>query len=181
MLTEAYPFGLRDVKITPFTNENTEAAGALIDLPAARTMTFTDAESFTQLRGDDGVVRTRGSGPTGAWELEGGGYKPEVIKTIFGHTLTETGTTPSQIKKLRRHKDDVRPYFKAEGQAMSDSGGDVHVVLFRCRATSDFEGSFKDGEWFITGASGEMFPSLAVGTLGALYDIIQNETATAIA
>lgn len=179
-LDVAYPFGIRDVKITPITNLVTEALGTPIDLPAIRTLSFTEAESYTELRGDDKVITSRGSGPGVAWELEAGGYKPVVVKAIFGGTLTETGTTPAQISKLQKKATDSRPFFRAEGQSMSDNGGDVHVVLYRCRATGDFEGNFSDGEWFLTGASGTAFPSQAVATLDALYDIIWNETITAI-
>lgn len=179
-LDVAYPFGMRDIKITPITNLVTEALGTAIDLPAARVLTFTEAEEYTTLRGDDKNITTRGNGATIQWELEGGGYKPAVVRAIYGGTLTDTGTTPNQISRLRKLATDARPFFKAEGQAMSDNGGDVHVVLFRCRATGDFEGSFQDGEWFLTNASGEAFPSQAVATLDALYDIVYNETVTAI-
>lgn len=180
-LDTAYPFGMRDIKITPITDLVLETLGTPIDLPAARTMTFTEAEEFTTLRGDDKNITTRGSGASIEWEMESGGYKPAAVKAIYGGTLTESGTTPSQVSKIRKLATDARPFFKAEGQAISDNGGDVHVVLFRCRATGDFEGSFSDGEWYLTNASGEAFPSQAAATLDALYDIIYNETATAIA
>ena len=45
-LGTAYPFGLRDVKLTPFTDETTEALGTAVDLPASRTLSFTEAEDF---------------------------------------------------------------------------------------------------------------------------------------
>lgn len=180
-LDTAYPFGMRDIKITPITNLITEALGTAIDLPAARTMSFSEAESFTVLRGDDKDITTRGSGASVNWELEGGGYKPTAVKAIYGGTITDSGTTPAQISKLRKLATDARPFFKAEGQAMSDTGGDVHVVLFRCRATGDFDGEFADGQWFLTSASGQAFPSVAAGSVDALYDIIYNETITPIA
>lgn len=181
----AYPFGMRDIKITPITNPGTEAYGTAVDLPAARTLSFTEAESYTELRGDDSRITSRGSGPNVSWELEAGGYSAAAVKAIYGQALTETGVTPNQISRLRRTALDSRPFFKAEGQAMSDSGGDFHVVLYRCRATGDFEGNLSDGEWFLTNASGEAFPSVlaspgGVAGTSVLYDIIQNETVTAI-
>lgn len=176
----AYPFGMRDIKLTPITNASTETLGTAVDLPAARTLSFSEAESFTKLRGDDKTITTRGTGPEISWELEAGGYSYAAVKVLFGQDLTETGTTPAQIAKLRRLATHSRPFFKAEGQAMSDNGGDVHAVLFRCRATGDFEVNFSDGEWFLTGASGEAFPSQNAATTDALYDLIQNETVTAI-
>lgn len=179
-LGTAYPFGMRDIKITPITNASSETLGTPIDLPAARTLTFTESESFEELRGDDKVITARGTGPAVEWELEAGGYTPAAVAAIYGGTLVETGVTPSQISTLSKKANDVRPFFKAEGQAISDSGGDVHVVLYRCRATGDFEGEFSDGSWFLTGASGSAFPSQAAASLDALYDIVYNETVTAI-
>lgn len=179
-LGTAYPFGMRDIKITPFTSAATETLGTPIDLPAARTLSFTEAESFEELRGDDKVITARGTGPGVEWELEAGGYTPAVVAAIYGGTLEETGVTPAQVSTLQKKATDSRPFFKAEGQAISDNGGDVHVVLYRCRATGDFEGEFADGSWFLTNASGSAFPSQAAATEDVLYDIVYNETETAI-
>lgn len=178
-LGTAYPFGMRHCRISPITTIDPEAYGTSLKLPASRVLTWTEAESFEKLRGDDKVQVMRGSGPEGSWELEGGGYSADIVKTMYGGTLTDSGTTPAQKRLLKKNAYDARPYFKVEGQAMSDNGGDVHVILFRCRATGDFTGSFKDGEWFLTGASGEMLPSLATANLDDLYHIIYNETAIA--
>lgn len=177
----AYPFGMRQIVLTPITSEATETLGTPIKLPAARTLSFTEAESFETLRGDDQNVTTRGTGPSVSWELEGGGYKAEAVAAIYGGTVAETGITPNLKNTLTKKSTDQRPWFKAEGRAITGSTGDVHVVLYKCKATGDFEGSFSDGEWFLTVASGEAFPSQAAGTEDVLYDIVYNETATAIA
>ena len=55
LTTTPLPYGLRDVKITPYTNSTT--LGTPIDLPNSRTFAFTEAEDFEELRGDDKVVR----------------------------------------------------------------------------------------------------------------------------
>jgi len=180
-LTTAYPFGLRDVKLSSFTNATTETpATPTIDLPAARVFTFTEAEEYETLTGDDKTITTRGKGATLTWELEGGGYSADVVKLIVGGTLTDGGTAPAQTRKLRKLATDSRPFFKVEGQSMSDNGGDVHGVIYRCRATGDFEMHFEQGTWFLTNISGEAFPSLAATTVDALYEITYNETITAI-
>lgn len=177
----ALPFGIRDIKITPYTDATaTVLAGASIDLPYARTLTFTETEDFEELRGDDSLVAVHGAGPQISWELEAGGYSPEAVKAMYGGTLTTTGSTPNQIKRLRKLRTDLRPYFKLEGQSYSDSGGDVHVVLWRCKATDDLSGEYADGQFFLTGASGSGLACLIAGPdLGVLWDVVQNETATA--
>lgn len=175
------PFGLRDVKITPYTDATaTVLAGSSIDLPNSRTFSFAEVEEFEDLRGDDSLVASHGSGPNVEWELEGGGVGFEVVAAMYGGTVSTTGSTPNQVKTLRKLVTDVRPYFKAEGQAISDSGGDFHIVVYRCKATDNLTGELGDGQFFLTGASGKGFKSLVPATLDRVWDFVQNETAVAI-
>ena len=170
----ALPYGLRDVQLFPLTGE---VAGAGVDLPVSRTFSFTASEEFEELRGDDAVVAIRGKGEKVEWEIEAGGISLEAVKTMYGGTITESGTTPNLSRRWRKYSTDTRPYFKVEGQSISDSGGDFHTILYRCRATDSLSGSQADGQWYITGAKGQ-----AIGRRSdnLLFDMIQNETATAI-
>lgn len=176
------PFGLRDVKITPYTDATATAlAGASIDLPNGRTFSFAETEDYTDLRGDDSLVATHGNGPSVKWSLEGGGVSLEAVQAMYGGTITTSGSAPNRIKKLRKSKTDIRPYFKVEGQMISDSGGDLHAVVWRCKATDDLSGEFGDGQFFLTGASGVGLPCLIAGAdLNAVWDFVQNETAATI-
>lgn len=176
----AYPYGLRDLELWPITAVATETLGTLLDIPASRVFSFTESEEYTTLRGDDKNITTRGKGAEGQWELEAGGVSFDVLKAIVGGTLTDSGTTPSQKRVLRKKATDQRPWFKIEGQVIGDTG-DVHGICYRCRCTSDVKYEFKDGEWFLTNCSGVILPSLAVATADALYDLVFNETATVIA
>lgn len=171
------PFGLRDVKIKPMA-AGTETPGTAVDLPNSRTFSFSETSDSEELRGDDGVVAVHDLGSGVDWELESGGVPLEAIVAMYGGTITSTGVTPNQIKKYDKLDTDQRPYFQAEGQAMSDSGGDFHVVLYKCKATGELSGTLEDGSFWLTGASGR-----AIGRTSdrKLYSLVQNETATAIA
>lgn len=174
------PFGLREVKITPYTDLSaTVLAGASIKLPNSRTFSFTESEEFEDLRGDDSLVATHGGGPVVNWELEAGGYSLEAVAAIFGGTVTTSGSAPNRIKRLRKLKTDQRPYFLAKGRAISDSGGDTHMVVWRCKATGDLSGEFADGQFWLTGASGIGMPCLIAGLdVDTCWDFIQNESLT---
>lgn len=175
------PYGLRDVKITPYTDATaTVLAGSSIDLPNSQTFTWTESEDFEELRGDDALQATHGKGPQLDWDLESGGISMEAYAAIAGGTVTTTGTTPNQIKTFRKLITDQRPYFKVEGQAISDSGGDFHTVIYRAKASGDLNGELKDGAFMIPGASGAGLGSKVPATLDRLYDFVQNETATSI-
>jgi len=180
LTTHPLPYGLRDVKITPYTDAAATTLGTSVDLPVGRTFSFSEAEEFTELRGDDKVVATRGQGSTVEFELESGGISLDAWKVLSGGTLTTTGTAPAQSKKLSKKSTDARPYFKVEGQVISDSGGDVHCVLPKCKVTDSLEGEFSDGEFMLTNASGTAIGSTLTGQEDVVYEMTQNETAVAI-
>lgn len=177
-LQHPLPFGLRDVKLSPETTPGTYGAG--VDLPVARTLSFTDSEEFEELQGDDETVASHGAGPTVEWELESGGLPFEAFKIMAGGTIVSSGVTPAEIKTYSKLTTDARPYFKAEGQAISDSGGDVHGILYRCKADGDLEGEFGQGAFFLTSASGHAYGHTGAGDK-KLYEFVQNEQAIAIA
>ena len=175
------PFGLREVKVTPYTDMAATTLGTPVKLPNSRTFSFAEVEEFEDLRGDDKLVATHGSGAQVEWELEGGGVSLEAVKAMYGgQTITETGVAPNRVKTLRKLTTDQRPYFKVEGRAMSDSGGDFHIVVWKCKATDNLEGELADGQFFLTGASGVGLASTLPASLDAVWDFIQNEAAAGV-
>jgi hypothetical protein len=168
------PYGLRDVAIAALDASDTIVSW--VDLPASQTFSFSETEEYTELRGDDRVVAIRGKGPKVEWELDAGGISFEAYAVLAGGTYTESGTTPASVATILKKVTDSRPYFTVEGQAISDSGGDFHVTLFKCRASSTIEGSLTDGEFWVTKASGD-----AIGNAAEeLYEFVNNETSVAI-
>lgn len=179
--TTPLPYGIRDIKLTAYS----DAAGLTlsnnsVDLPNARTLSFSDTEEFNELRGDDRVVATHGNGTSCEWELESGGLPFEAFKIMAGGTISETGSSPTQKKVFAKKVTDQRPYFKIEGQAISDSGGDVHVELHRCKATGELSGEFADGEFFLTSASGVALAVPSGPLEDEIYRFVYNETITPI-
>jgi hypothetical protein len=169
----ALPFGVRDCKVYPIDATGTVGTG--VDLPAIQTLAFSETEDSTELRGDDTVVATHGSGATGTWSLEAGGISLEAYVVMVGGTLTTTGATPNIKKTVSKLTTQSRPYFKVEGQAISDSGGDVHIIIFKCKADGDVGGEFADNAFYVTSLSGK---SIGDAT-NKLYEIDNNETAVA--
>jgi len=172
------PFGLRDVKLTPINADGTLDSANKQDLPAARVFKFKETEDFETLEGDDTTIASHGKGPLIEWELEGGGISFAAWRVMAGGTITNTGTTPAQSRKFSKKTTDARPYFQVEGQAISDSGGDFHGVVYRCKADGDLEAGNENGNFTLTKASGKGYGDL---TTGELYDFVHNETVTPIA
>lgn len=166
------PFGLNDVKLFPLVSDT---PGTGVDLPGSRTFSFSEEIESEELRGDDNLLAVHDQAPTGTWDLESGGVPFEAIKTMFGGVIVESGTTPNIKKTYNKRGGDARPYFMAVGRAISDSGGDFHLVVFKCKATGELSGEMSDGSFWLTGASGVALPR---GTNQDLYEFVQNETAT---
>jgi hypothetical protein len=176
----ALPYGLRDVRLTPYTDASALVLAATgIDLPNAQTFTFSDNENFEDLRGDDHTVTSHGNGSEVDWELGAGGLSFEAWQAMNGGTVTTTGVTPNQIKKYSKNITDQRPSFRIEGQSISDSGGDLHALIYRCKATGELTGSLEDGKFWITDAKGKGYANYA-SPVGQLYDFVQNESVVPI-
>jgi hypothetical protein len=183
----ALPYGLRDVKLIPYDDlAATEFGTSLVDLPNAQTFSFTEAEEYVELRGDDQLVTSHGQGAQVDCSLESGGISMEAYAVINGGSVIESGVTPNRVKRYRKLVTDQRPFFTVVGKAISDSGGDLHTVVYRCRATGDIAGEFADGAFFIPSADITGFPCKVTGDLdgeeieGALYDFVQHEAITDI-
>lgn len=179
-VADALPYGIRDAKLTPYTDaQGTVLDTTSIDLPNMQTLSFSESEEFAELRGDDRLVTTRGQGAQVDWSLEAGGISIRAWAIMSGGTVIESGLTPNRKIILRKKATDTRPFFRIDGRIVSDSGGDVHVRIYRCRCNDTIEGDFSDGEFFVTSASGVGLPLLD-DTNDLLYDIIRHETSTVL-
>jgi hypothetical protein len=174
-LGNSLPFGLRDVKLWPLGADG--GRGTAVDLPVSRTFSFKETVSSEELTGDDVIQGSHEYNPVVEWELEAGGYSLEAYAVLAGGTVTSSGTTPAQIKTYSKKNTDARPYFEVEGQAISDSGGDFHAVVYRCKCTGDLDGKLENGNFAMTKASGNGYGRLSDGKL---YDFVHNETVAAI-
>lgn len=179
-MEEALPYGIRDTKITPYSDATLTTLGTGVDYPVARSLSFSEAEEFVELRGDDKIVALRGQGASVEWDMEHGGISLAAYKLMAGGTVTTTGVTPDTVTTFKKKVTDARPYFKAEGQAINDNGGDFHAILYRCRASDSLEGELADGAFWLTSASGQALPALITGEEDTLYDFVINETAKEI-
>lgn len=171
------PYGLRDIKVAPLDSAGVK--GTLVDFPNAQTLEFEEETSTQTLRGDDSVVASRTTVDGASWTLEGGGISFEAMVVMAGGTITSTGTTPSVVKKYRRLNTDSYPDFYMEGQSLSESGGDNHLVLWRNKA-SQISGSHTDQDFWVTHAEGTSIGALTAAAVGAVWDMVANETAAVI-
>jgi hypothetical protein len=177
--TKTLPFGMRQIRVTPL-GVGGDTPGASVSLPVSRKLTFSEAEDFSELRGDDVIQATHGAGPHVEWDLEAGGISLDAYAVIAGATVTQSGVTPNVIRVARKMETDARPYFKMEGRAINDNGGDFHVLIYRAKVDGSLDGELADGEFWLTSCSGKGYGSLEAALLGRVYDFVHNETAVVI-
>ena len=110
------------------------------------------------------------------WNLESGGIDLDAYAIMTGRTVTATGSTPNQTETMAWSAGDCLPYFKIYGQAYSDDcDGDYHVKFFKAKLMG-FEGTFSEGEFFVTSANG-----IAVDDgVNGIAEIVQHETAATL-
>lgn len=186
-LTDVRPFGIRDLKVTPWSSAGT--LGTAVDLPGVSLFKFKPTLVNGETKGDDTILAIHAYEECVEWELESGGLSLDARKAILGGTVTDAGTTPNQTKTYVPTAAGVqRPYFKIEGQALSEAGGDIHSVVYKCLC-EDVEGgggeggnsqkqTFKGRAVAINAA--EATALSAPAAVGLCYHFKQNETATAI-
>ena len=175
-VADALPYGVRDIKLTQYADALGTVLGTTsVDLPYIQTLNFAEAEEFTELRGDDKLITTRGRGAMVNWDLEAGGIASQAWAIFSGGSVVETGLTPNRVVELRKKATQARPWFRIDGKIISDSGGDVLVRIYRCRVSGDITSNFADGEFTTTAVTGVGYPLLD-DTNDLLYSIFRRET-----
>lgn len=179
-VSDGLPYGVRDLKLTQYIDELGQVLGTTsVDLPYMQTLNFTEAEEFAELRGDDKLITTRGRGSQVNWDLESGGLSVPAWATFTGGSVVESGLTPNRVIELEKRSTQSRPFFRIDGKMISDSGGDVLVRIYRCRANGDITTNFQDGEFGTTQVAGVGLPLLD-DTNDLLYSIFRRETSSAL-
>ncbi len=145
------PYGLSRIWITGYVDtDGTILANTSYRLPIARTMAFSENEDSDTLDGDDkAAVAIQGKGATVSGTLEAGGIDMMCLSIISGAQLIESGIEPNVKRVLRKRSSAPRGYFRAEGQAISNGGGDNVLRVFRCKANGKISFDMKYGTFVI--------------------------------
>lgn len=143
-----YAYGLRDIKIADEDGANA------VDLPASRTLSFSEVVSSAQLEGDDVIVSVQTMPTSVEFSIEAGGISLDAYGKLTGRTPVDEG---GGSVYLSMEEGDIFPYLRIYGQSMGDAGDDVHVCLMKAKITA-IEGAFGQGEFLIGSCSGTVVP-----------------------
>lgn len=177
---DALPYGLRQIRITPYTDgQGTVLGGTSYPLPVAMTLGFSETEQYDELRGDDVLVAVHGRGPQVDWSLEAGGISITAWSIISGALVVESGVAPFRTTRMRKSGDDIRPYFRIDGRAISDSGGSMLTRIYRAKANGRLQADLRGGAFQTSRIDGVGLPMIGDANRW-LYEFIRQETDAAI-
>ena len=163
-----FPFGLRQIALY-------DTAGAnKVLLPAALMMHVTPLLETARFEADGHLVGAASFVAGAEWEMEAGGISLEALAKLTGGTASQVGSTPNRTLTLSQDSGAQMPYLRIAGRAVSASGGDVICRLYRCKVEA-LEGTFRDGEFWVTYAKG-----VAVSNGTVVYEFVQQESVAAL-
>ncbi|WP_044109847.1 fibronectin type III domain-containing protein [Mycobacterium canetti] len=175
------PYGLHRLWIYPYLDSD----GSVLSnvghrMPIARKFMFTETEETDSLDGDDKTaLAIQGKGASVDGSLEAGGLDLMTYSIITGAQLVESGLEPNLKRTVRKRASDQRPYFRIDGQVISNGGGDHIARVWRCRANGKVQADMQYGTWMTPVIDIKGTP-LPFDDADWLYEIEFNQTKTTL-
>lgn len=164
------PFGLRELRV--------QVGATNIALSPAQTAEVTETVTTAELTGDDTVVAVHSFPVKAEGVITAGGIPLAAYALMTGRTIGSTGLTPTRVNTLPVAKGDQFPYFKLYGRSVADDGGDIWIVLYKCKLTQGLNGQFAYGEFRTSGFSFSAVPDS--DNSNKIFDVVQHETTVAV-
>lgn len=173
-------FGIDDAKISKLTADqsgSTPTYDSPIDVPGITDIKLSPKFVEKTLEGDEQILDYYSKLQSIDWSFDHVVVSLDALAVLLGGAVTESGTTPNETQTYDLTANDRANYFKLEGQSTYGDAGDIHLVLWKCKANKvDIEA--KGGDYATISASGTAIP---LTSNGKVLSVVINETATAIA
>ena len=177
-------YAVEDAKISPLTADpsgGTATYGAAIDVPGIKSIGLGPDITSVQLRGDNRELDSDSTLQAMEVTFEHAKLSLDALEVLMGGTTTDAAVTPDQTATFSRVATDAFSYFKLEAKTPTnggdDVGGDVHIVLYKCKVT-DISFGFAEEDYQTVSVTARAVYRAADEKL---FDIVQNESAVAIA
>lgn len=168
-IVPGFLYGLRDLKLVDL------AGASQVDLPAARTLGWSESVVSDVLDGDDIEVSSVAFVKGIEWEIESGGISLEAYAMLTGETVVTSGSTPNRQQKITRKGGKNFPWIKVYGRSLGDANDGAWILLKKCKVT-ELEGTLGNQEFFLTKCNGRGIAD----SNNDLYDIVKLETDAAL-
>lgn len=177
-------FAVEDAKIAPLTADTEGGSatyGASFDVPGIKSVTITPTLENKELRGDNRRLDSATILVGMTLGFEHARVSLDVLSTMLGGAVADTGVTPSQVSTYTRVATDAPKNFKFSAKTPTggtDAGpaGDIMLVAHKC-IVSSYELGFAEEDYQIF--SGEAVCSYLLSS-SKLFDLVFRETAVAL-
>ena len=176
--TETKVLGINDAKISKLLTDTALATtyDVPVDVPGIQSLKVNPKFLEKELKGDEQILDVYSKLVSVDWSFEGAKISLPALAILIGGTVISEGITPTGKQTYNVKTTDRPPFFKIEGQSTYTDAGDIHVILYKCKASkADYE--LKGEDYAIVSASGR---GIGTAFTGDIKDIIINETAVDI-
>jgi hypothetical protein len=178
LATESKVLGINDGKMFELLTDTSASLtyDAGIDVPGITSLKTTPNFTSKELKGDESILDEYAKLDSIDWSFENSILSLTALSILLGGNVAASGVTPNMKQTYTLKSSDVPEYFKLEAKADYTAVGDVHIVLFKCKANK-VEYTLTGEDYAKVTASGT-----AIGTVNdtKVKEIVFNETATDI-
>lgn len=154
---------------------------ASIQLVGIRNISWEATYKSVELRGDNQVLETDVIPGVIQGKLEYGKMNLDALNLLWGGTVADAGSTPTQTATFTLTGGQLPVYFALEAQCKTTDfftqPGDVHVRLFKCKIVTGPEILMTDADYGLQAIS---FKAVQPRSTDSIAKIVFNETAQAI-
>lgn len=183
LVHETKVFAVQDAQIYKMLTD--PAGGATtwatkVNVPGIKSLAVTRVYNSKELRGDNSLLDTEAILERITLKIAYAKLAFDVEAILGGHAVTDSGTTPNMIAKMKVLPTDSIPNWKLEAQCVrADSiGGDVHIVAYKCKISAGLDMGMSEEDYQLFGFEAVSQPT--IGTPLSWLDEVYNETAVAI-
>lgn len=133
-------FDVHDCKVYALLTDAVGASptyGAAVDIPGIANVGVDPNLVHAELKGDARIIAKKGRTDRINFKATYGKIAIDALAVILGGTVSDSGTTPNQMARMRLKSPAPLPYFKIEFKIEDvDEGlGDLHVVIYKAQMT----------------------------------------------
>lgn len=154
---------------------------ASIDAVGVRNISWTPTYNSKELRGDNTVLETDVIPGVITGKLEFAKINMDVLTLLWGATVADSGSTPTQQSVLSLIGGQLPVYWKIEAQCkttdFATQPGDVHFVLYKCKIVTGPDEIMTDSDY---GLQAITFKAVQPRSTDPISKIVFNETAVAV-
>lgn len=176
-------YAVEDCKVAKLTADVSSAPtyDSLIDIPGIKEVRIGGEVKTVELRGDNSLLETDSSLTKITVQVRHAKISLDALAMMTGQTVTDSGATTAEVATLS-FGSVIFPYFKLEAKTPTGGGsdviGDAHLVVWKAKLSSWPEIGMVEEDYVVASMTLTGVRTIANGKW---FDIVNNETAAAIA